>query len=148
MHSIEFDWTRINLDADGAEPLFREVVGALHRRGKVADLDEPLRRLMEREEVQSTAVGKGVALPHARSESFRTHAVVAARVREPFDFGAPDGEPVDLFFFVLGPENAPGDHVRILARLARLLERPGVLDELRTAPDDESFRSALQRGLG
>ncbi len=123
------------------------LVRALHDAGKVATVDEPYRSLLEREAVASTALGGGIALPHARTPASPEATMAVARLVPAVDFRAPDGAPVDLVFLLVGPPEAPGEHVRILARVARLAQRPSVLEDLRAARDDDRFRAVLEREL-
>ncbi len=123
------------------------LVRALHEAGRVREIEEPYRRLLDREEMASTALGGGIALPHARTPASPEATMAVARLVPAVDFRAPDGAPVDLVFLLVGPPEAPGEHVRILARIARLAQRPAVLDDLRAARDDDRFRAILEREL-
>jgi len=73
------------------------------------------------------------------------HGIIClfARLEEPIEYESHDGEPVDLVFMLLAPENASGDHLKALARISRLVREPGILDELRNAPDAAALHSAL-----
>jgi mannitol/fructose-specific phosphotransferase system IIA component (Ntr-type) len=138
---------RIGMNPDSKERLFRDVVRALHEDGRIPETETPLESLLAREEVSSTAMGRGIALPHARCPVCTELCVSAVRLREPLEFGAPDGDPVDLVFFILGPEEPPGEHVMLLGRIARLVSRPGALEALRSAPDESTFRALVDEGL-
>jgi PTS system nitrogen regulatory IIA component len=99
----------------------------------VVDETELLARLVEREEERSTGVGGGLALPHARVGGMEGTVLLVGRTREALDFGAPDGEPVDLFFLLLSPPEAKNEHLRLLARVARIFAPEGILGKLRGA---------------
>jgi PTS system nitrogen regulatory IIA component len=98
------------------------------------DQKELLARLVEREEERSTGVGGGLALPHARVSGLERTVLLVGRVREGVDFAAPDGEPVDLFFLLLSPADSRSEHLRLLARVARIFAPEGILAKLRAAP--------------
>ena len=98
------------------------------------DEDELLARLLEREEERSTGVGGGLALPHARVSGLDRTVLLVGRAREGLDFAAPDGGPVDLFFVLLSPADARNEHLRLLARVARIFAPDGILEKLRAAP--------------
>jgi PTS system nitrogen regulatory IIA component len=102
---------------------------------------------MAREEVSSTAMGRGIALPHARCSACDELIVCAVRLERAMEFDAPDGDPVDLVFLILGPEEPPGEHVALLGKIARLVSLPGALDALRRAPDEPSLRTLLEEGM-
>ncbi|MBD3236992.1 MAG: hypothetical protein GF330_09830 [Candidatus Eisenbacteria bacterium] len=102
------------------EELIRGMVEQLAAAGLVASVSHVTRALLERERVMSTGVGRGVALPHARSAAVREFCVALARPREPVDFAALDAEPVRLVLMAVGPGDRTG-LMRILTRISRLL---------------------------
>ena len=77
--------------------------------------------LMQREKLGSTAVGNGIAIPHGKLPKLGRLFGLFARLERPIDFEALDGLPVDLIFLLLAPEAAGADHLKALARVARLL---------------------------
>ena len=78
---------------------------------------------MQREKLGSTAVGNGIAIPHGKMPNLTRLFGLFARLDRPVDFEALDGQPVDLIFLLLAPEGAGADHLKALARVARLLAR-------------------------
>jgi PTS system nitrogen regulatory IIA component len=97
------------------------------------DEQELLDRLLEREAQQSTGIGDGLALPHAVVRGLERTALVVGRCREGLDFDALDSQPVDLLFLLLSPEDAKDEHLRLLARLARIVSPEETLVKLRNA---------------
>ncbi|MFY9693585.1 MAG: PTS sugar transporter subunit IIA, partial [Xanthobacteraceae bacterium] len=77
--------------------------------------------LMQREKLGSTAVGNGIAIPHGKMPGLTRLFGLFARLDRPVDFEALDNQPVDLVFLLLAPEGAGADHLKALARIARLL---------------------------
>ena len=113
---------------------------------RLPNVDEALllERLNEREEQQSTGIGHGLALPHAVLPGLERTVVVVGRASRGLDFAALDAQPVDLFFLLLSPPEGTRDHLRVLARLARILDDEATLARLRTAADaDELFAMLL-----
>ncbi len=108
-----------------------------------AGYDEVLGAVLERESVQSTGIGFGVAIPHARSAAVRELTVVAGVSPSPVPFDAIDGEPVRLFFLIVGPEATAGLHVKILSRIARLVRRETVRRQLVEATTADAFYNVL-----
>lgn len=106
--------------------------------GKVQDAGELARVLLERESLGSTAIGEGIAIPHAKLPFLREMVVAFGRSRTGIDFQAVDGRPVHLFFLLVTPDDNPGEHLRVLARISRILKNRGLRDELQNAagPDD------------
>ena len=91
--------------------------------------------LMDRERLGSTAMGHGVAIPHARIPGLERIAGVFARLERPIEFEAADGGGVDLIFCLLAPEEAGADHLRTLARVSRLLRDEETRAKLRATAD-------------
>ena len=106
-------------------------------------LDEVLQAIEERESVLSTGVGFGVAIPHARSSAVTELAIVSGVSAEPVPYDSLDGEPVRLFFLIVGPESSAGQHVKILSRIARLVRRDGVRRHLLEARTPDEFYHVL-----
>ena len=77
--------------------------------------------LLRREELGSTGIGRGVAIPHARLPDLQAPFGLLAKLKQPIEFDAIDGQPVDLVFLLLAPEGAGADHLKALARVSRLL---------------------------
>jgi PTS system nitrogen regulatory IIA component len=99
--------------------------------------------IVKREELGSTGVGNGVALPHARLRGLNGPFGVLARLRHPIDFEAIDDQPVDVVFLLLLP-NAPDDaQLNALACVARALRDPDTLRRIRGAPDREALYRAV-----
>jgi PTS system nitrogen regulatory IIA component len=115
---------------------------------RLADLaeaayDEVLEAVLERESVQSTGIGFGVAIPLGRCAAVRELAMVAGVSPSPVPFDAIDGDPVRLFFLIVGPEASAGLHVKILSRIARLVRRDPVRQQLLEASTADAFYNVL-----
>ncbi|MGB3545064.1 PTS sugar transporter subunit IIA [Rubrivirga sp.] len=89
--------------------------------------------LEAREQRLSTGVGEGLALPHARTPAVSGTVATLATLSEPVEWSALDGEPVDLVVTFAAPESEPGQHVRLMAQISRVLSAPGVRDRLADA---------------
>jgi PTS system nitrogen regulatory IIA component len=104
---------------------------------------EILEALQARERLGSTALGRGVALPHARLEGNLSPIVLFARLRRPVEFEARDDEPVDLVILVLWPEASPEGFLPTLSETCRSLRDPQVLRRLRSARAPEEVVALL-----
>ena len=104
---------------------------------------EVLGAVEEREAVLSTGIGFGVAIPHARSSAVSQLTLVCGVSSEPVPYDSIDGEPVRLFFLIVGPEASAGQHVKILSRIARLVRREDLRDRLCRAKTGDEFYNAL-----
>jgi PTS system nitrogen regulatory IIA component len=99
--------------------------------------------LLQREKLGSTGVGNGIAIPHGKLPKLGRLFGLFARLDRPVDFEALDGQPVDLVFLLLAPEGAGADHLKALARVARVLRDPEVARKLRESRDAEAIYAVL-----
>jgi PTS system nitrogen regulatory IIA component len=121
--------------------VLREFAAHLKHAGKVADADELVRVLLEREALGSTGIGDGIAIPHAKLGAIRDMIVAFGRSSGGVDFQSLDRKPAHLFFLLVTPADRPGDHLKTLARISRILKNPVLRDNLRHA----ARRQDLQR---
>ena len=99
--------------------------------------------LVQREKLGSTAVGNGIAIPHGKLPKIDRLFGLFARLARPVDFEALDGQPVDLVFLILAPEGAGADHLKALARVARLLRDGEIARKLRQSDDPGALYAVL-----
>ena len=99
--------------------------------------------LWAREMLASTAVGRGVALPHGRIPGLSRITGLFAKLQQPIAFGAPDDLPVDLVFLLLTPADAGADHLKALARISRLMRHGGRCEQLRSARTADALYALL-----
>jgi nitrogen PTS system EIIA component len=104
---------------------------------------EILEVLLQRERLGSTGIGSGIAIPHGKLAKLDRLYGVFARLERPVDFESLDGQPVDLMFLLLAPEAAGADHLKALARIARLLRDPEIARKLRESRDAEALYAVL-----
>jgi PTS system nitrogen regulatory IIA component len=130
-----------DIEAVDKEGVLREFARLLKAMNRVDDEDELLRALLERESLGSTGIGDGVAIPHGKLPIGAEMIVAFGRSSKGVDFKSMDAKPVFLFFLLVTPEDNPGDHLKVLARISRILKNPVLRESLRTAP----HRQELQR---
>jgi PTS system fructose-specific IIC component len=112
--------------------LLAAIISDLNSKNKIKDFDQVLRHVIERENVMSTGIGNGVAIPHAYTDGVEKLVAGFYRTGSAVDFSSLDGEPVDLIFVILGPKDSRRDHIKVLAKISRLLNH-------------EEFRSGLRQ---
>ena len=99
--------------------------------------------LLKREQLGSTGLGDGMAIPHARLAGVRKPFGILARLKKPIDFDAIDGQPVDLVFLLLLPAATTGEPLNALACVSRRLREPGALRALRAAANGTALFNAI-----
>jgi nitrogen PTS system EIIA component len=126
-----------NLPAPDKSAVLRAL--AVAGAARVPGVDEAalLDLIKRREDILSTGVGGGVALPHAMVPGLAHKTLIVCRAIPPVDYDALDDVPVDLIFLLLSAPEELKEHVRVLARLARIIGRASVLEHLRGAAGPE-----------
>jgi mannitol/fructose-specific phosphotransferase system IIA component (Ntr-type) len=116
------------------------------------EADEVVEALIEREDLGSTSVGDGFAIPHCKTQGLRQIAVALAKLRNGVDFGGTGHDPVQVLFVVLSPPDQPAAHLQVLSQIARVLKRRELRAELLSVADaneavDAICRAAQEEGL-
>lgn len=139
---------RVAIRHDGdATPLDKstllQVLAEMLVQGTKIDPAEVERVLAERERLQSTGIGEGVAIPHGALAELETQHASLLIVPEGIDFSAIDGLAVNILFAVIGPKRATGEHLKTLARVSRLLRNKAFRDKLVSAPNSKAAYSLI-----
>lgn len=138
------DSIALSLSADGKSAVIDHLVALHERAGNLNDPAAYKEAILAREAQGSTAIGEGIAVPHAKSDSVRRAALAAATVPAGVDYDAPDGKPSDLFFMIAAPMD--GDvHLEILSRLMVMLMDADFCNALRSARDVDAFIEIIDR---
>ena len=128
-----------NIEASDKMGVLREFAGLLKSADKIKDEEELVRVLLERELLGSTGIGDGVAIPHGKLHIIPEMIVAFGRSHKGVDYDSMDSKPVYLFFLLVTPEGMPGEHLRALARISRILKNPALRDSLRQASRREDL---------
>lgn len=123
---------RLDIEAGSKKRALEEAARQLGACPSSPEPEQIFERLLERERLGSTGLANGVALPHARMAGIDRAYGVFMRLSQAVDFDALDGQPVDLMFALLVPEEATDEHLSLLASLARLFSDAALCQQLRT----------------
>jgi mannitol/fructose-specific phosphotransferase system IIA component (Ntr-type) len=134
-----------DLPAGDRAQVLRNLAGRIAGRGLVSDANALFDKLWEREQLGTTSVGGGIAIPHCKIERLSAGVVSLGRVPEGVDFGAADGEPVRLFFLVVSPSQSPAEHLQVLAAISRWIKGGGRVQALLEQPDAQALYDYVQR---
>jgi mannitol/fructose-specific phosphotransferase system IIA component (Ntr-type) len=120
---IQVGAIKADVASDDKEGVIRELVDSLVTAGviKSEDLEGILRAIMKREELGSTGIGKGIAVPHTKHPSVTKLVGTVGVSTDGVDFNSLDGEKVQLLFLLISPPDRPGDHLRALENISRQL---------------------------
>jgi len=139
---IPVDHILLGSTARSKRALITEIAGLL----PAMDPDQVLELIMAREHLGSTGIGHGVAIPHSRMPDLAEPVIAMARHPEGIDFDAIDGQPVYIVVMLLVPDDEDGQHLELLAKLARLLQKDEFRQSIMTA-DDMQAMSNLFSGV-
>lgn len=103
------------------EEIIKYMVELAAKSGKVLDQEQALKDVMEREKVLSTGIGKGIALPHAKTNFVSDFCASLTTLVQPVDFDSLDMEPVNIVILILGPENQIAQHLKLLSKISKIL---------------------------
>ncbi len=131
------------LKGTGKHEVLAELVEALVAARPALDRAEVLRVLLERENLGSTGIGDGIAIPHGKLRNLESQLIAFGLSRKGVDFDAMDGKPARLFFLLIAPEEAVGVHLKTLARISKLLKVPSVRERLQAATDREQIHRII-----
>lgn len=136
---------RAELTARDKEGAIREMVQTLVdvRKIEADEFESIVKAILKREELGSTGIGRGVAVPHTKHPSVDRLVGTVAISREGVDFASLDGETVQLFFLLISPPDRPGDHLRALENISRQLRDDTFCRFLKQAKSTEDIRQLL-----
>lgn len=134
--------TRASLDASGKRNALELLAQTIAQTIPDMNADDVFRRFLARERLGSTGIGHGIAIPHCRINSTAGAIGALITLAQPVEFDSIDGEPVDILFAMLVPEEAHDDHLKNLAALAGALTRSEFRHRLRSASDNAALYQA------
>jgi mannitol/fructose-specific phosphotransferase system IIA component (Ntr-type) len=141
---------RANLTADDKEGVIREMAQSLLDAGKLAgdEFESIVKAIMKREELGSTGIGRGVAVPHTKHPSVEQLVGTVGVSAEGVDFDSLDGEKVQLLFVLISPPDRPGDHLRALESISRQLRDDMFCRFLKQAKTPQEIWQLLEEADG
>ncbi|HUN79916.1 MAG TPA: PTS sugar transporter subunit IIA [Phycisphaerae bacterium] len=124
---------KVPLNASDKVQAITELVDLMVANGVSRDREPLLAAVLERESQRTTGIGRGFAIPHAKTDSVHQLVIAFGRTAKPLDFGAIDGAPVQLIALLASPSKDTSKHIQALARLSRLAITPAIRDGLLAA---------------
>jgi len=122
-----------------------ELASAVSRQHPELERERLVQALEDRERLNSTALGDGVAIPHGKLPRIKRVFAAFARSRQGVDFHSLDGAPTHLFFLLVAPEDSAGAHLKALARISRLLKDESFRTRLMQAPDAATLFETIRQ---
>ena len=134
----------VNIKATDKEGVIKELVDLLASAADIKDKEELVKVVLAREALGSTGIGQGVGIPHAKSQAVKELVAAFGLSRNGVSFDSLDGEPVNLFFLLIAPEESAGPHLKALARISRMLKDKYFRELLKKAKDENEVLRIIQ----
>lgn len=123
---VQTEYIKIPLNATERDSAIHELMTLFV--DKISDYEQVYEAVLEREKVMTTGVGNGIAIPHCKHAACKEFLIALGISSQGINFNAVDNEDVKLIFLLLGPEDSPNTHIKLLSRISRLMNS----DEIRT----------------
>ncbi len=120
----------IPLKCKTRDECIKALIDAINKEGLIDDAKKAFEAILEREKLMTTGVGNGIAIPHCKHSSCPNFAVALGVHPEGVDFDAIDKKKVHLIFLLIGPENNPSLHIKLLSRISRLMSNEDLREQL------------------
>jgi nitrogen PTS system EIIA component len=140
---IKLEFINADLSAKNKNEALTEMVNTIIRGGIKLDKSGIVEILKQRENLGSTGIGEGVAIPHGKAAVLNDIVIAFGRSSKGIAFDSLDGKPVHLIFLLLAPENSAGQHLKILARISKMLKEAGFRQKLLNASSQNDLHKII-----
>jgi fructose-specific phosphotransferase system IIA component len=128
-----------DLEAKDKAEILDKLVSSLKGKVSNGEIEKIRQAVFEREQIMSTGVGKGLAIPHGKSPGIEQTYAAFAILKKPVDYDAIDGQPVNMVFLLVGPQSSNSMHIKMLSRISRLMNNSDFRDRLRECSTAEEI---------
>ena len=139
------DLIELHLKSDNKNDILKELVDIADRSNYIEDKNKVLEAVMAREKSMSTGLVKGIATPHAKSDTIKKIVLVIGIKKEGIDFESLDGQPTKLFFLIISPQSEAGPHIQLLAEIAKLSSDNERITQILNAPSPEAVINIIRK---
>ena len=142
---IKKELIKLHIEGNDKESVIKELIKLMDKEGYVSDSETLFQDIMRREALESTGIGLGIAIPHARSEGVKEMCIAIGRSPEGIDFSSLDDQLSHLIFLIAFPENKKAEYIMALAQLSRLLRDKKIWEKLYNADSPEEMVSIFDK---
>lgn len=148
MEIITKEMVHLSLRGEDKEQVIYSLAESIHHVGRIIDFELYYKNVLEREELTSTGIGFGIAIPHGKTTAVKECAVAFARLTKKIEWGSLDNRPVDTVFLLAVPEKSAGDeHLKMLAALSRKLIHKEFREFLATTENKDEIVASINESL-
>ncbi|PID78296.1 MAG: PTS fructose transporter subunit IIA [Deltaproteobacteria bacterium] len=140
---IKPDFINLDIKAKDKKGVIEELAAPLSEYAGI-ERDELVKTLLERERLGSTGIGKGIAIPHGKVKNLKELMIGFGLSPDGVNFDSIDNKPVFIFFVIITPDNSTGDHLRVLAKISRLLRENEIREEIIRVSDKEEVLKLIE----
>ncbi len=133
------EYIRANFSVENKDDLLEKLVYLFEKNPKVLDIKKVLEDVFEREKILSTGVGKGFALPHAKTSAVTDILAAFCTIKEPLDYGSLDSEPVNIVLMLIGPAEMSSQYLKLMSRISRMISNEEFKKKILTAQTSEEL---------
>lgn len=123
-------YIKVPLEKNTKSSVIKELVGILNKHQGINKPEEIIRAVFDREKIMTTGVGNGVAIPHCKHKDSHNFAIAMGVHPKGIDFDSIDKQPAQIIFLLIGPEDQPGTHIKLLSRISRIISREEVREKV------------------
>jgi fructose-specific phosphotransferase system IIA component len=127
------DLIQLELQSKTKNDVIQECIDLISKAGEITNKEEFKKTILEREQLETTGIGDGIAIPHGRTDAVKQLVIAFGKSKDGIDFQSLDGNPAYLYFMIASPQNASGVYLRVLAKISRLLKSYDFRTALRNA---------------
>ncbi len=127
------DLIQLELQSKTKNDVIQECIDLISKAGEITNREEFKKTILEREQLETTGIGDGIAIPHGRTDAVKQLVIAFGKSKDGIDFQSLDGNPAYLYFMIASPQNASGVYLRVLAKISRLLKSYDFRTALRNA---------------
>jgi fructose-specific phosphotransferase system IIA component len=135
---------KIPLSGADRDACIHELIELLAGKNKIKNTDSIFKAVLEREKIMTTGVGNGIAIPHCKHADSPEFSVCLGVQTSGVNFDAIDKKPVKIIFLLVGPENNPGLHIKLLSRISRLMSNEELRSQLLSCESNDDAYSVIQ----
>lgn len=139
------DFIISNLQSKSKQDAINELINLFEKDARVIDIEKVRDAVLEREKIMSTGVGKGFAIPHGKTNAVNDILAAFGKANNPIDYDALDGQPVNLIFLLVGKDNLVSNHIKLLSRISRMMNKDEFRDKLNKAKTSEDILEIFRK---
>lgn len=136
---LNIECIEVKIQVDDKDDLLEKLMDLAIKSGKVIDKETALKEIYNREKIMSTGVGKGIALPHAKTDAVSDSIAVITTLKEGIDFDSIDDEEISIAMMILGKEKNVGNHLRLLSKISRYLNNDSFRLQIKNSKSSEEI---------